>query len=67
MKGFFKYLKGCYKEEGEHLFSLPADNRVWTNGMKLKQRRFRLDIRKNVIAVRTVQWTRLSMETVDCL
>jgi len=42
----FRYLKGAYKLEGEPLFPRVDSDRTRGNGFKLKQGRFRLDIRR---------------------
>jgi len=45
----FQYLKGVYKQEGEWLFTRMDSYRTRGNGFKLKQGRFRLDIRRKLI------------------
>ena len=42
----FQYLKGAYKQEGERLFAGVDSDRTRRNDFKLRQGRFRLDIRK---------------------
>ena len=50
----FQYLKGAYKQEGEQLFTRVDRDRTKGNGFKLRQERFRLDIRKKVFTQRMV-------------
>uniref|UniRef100_A0A8D0DXF8 Reverse transcriptase domain-containing protein n=1 Tax=Salvator merianae TaxID=96440 RepID=A0A8D0DXF8_SALMN len=65
MIAVYKYLKGCHSAEGSDLFSL-AQGRTRSNGMKLQGKRFRLDVRKNFMTVRTInQWNRLPQEVVS--
>jgi len=42
----FQYLKGAYKQEGEQLFIRVDRDRTRLNGLKLRQGRFRGDIRR---------------------
>ena len=41
----FRYPKGAYKQEGNQLFERVDNSRTRGNGFKLKEARFRLDIR----------------------
>lgn len=41
-----KYVKGCYEERDEQLFSLATEGRTQRNGFKLQQLRFRLNLIK---------------------
>ncbi|CAM5144659.1 unnamed protein product [Natator depressus] len=52
----FNYLKGGSKEDGSRLFSVVADDRTRSNGLKLQWGRFRLDIRKNFFTRRMVKY-----------
>ena len=62
----FQYLKGAYKQEGEWLFMKVDSDRTRRNGLKLRQGRFRLDIRKKFFTQRvTMHWNRLPKEVVD--
>jgi len=45
----FQYLKWSYKKDGDRLFSRACCDRTGRNGFKLKEGRFRLDIRKNFL------------------
>jgi len=42
----FQYLKGAYRKDGGNLFSKACCDRTRRNVFKLKEGRFRLDIRK---------------------
>jgi len=61
----FQYLNGAYRKDGENLFSKACCNRTQNNGFKLREGRFRPDIRKKFLTKRVVKhWSRLSRETV---
>jgi len=62
----FQYLKGAYRKGGENIFSRACGDRRRSNGFKLKEGRFRLDIRQKFFTMRVVKhWTRLPREAVD--
>jgi len=51
----FQYLKGPYRKDGEVLFIRVCSDRTRGNGSKLKDGRFRLDIRKKFFTMRVVK------------
>ena len=62
----FQYLKGTYKQEGEWLFMRVDSDRTRGNGFKLRQGRFRLDIRRKFFTQMVeTHWNRLPKEIVD--
>jgi len=64
----FQYLKGAYRKNGEGLFTRASSDRTKGNGFKLKEGRFRFDIRKEFFTLRVVRhWNRLPREVVDAL
>ena len=62
----FQYLKGGYKREGSQLFGRVDNCTTRGNGFKLKEGRFRLDVRGKFFTMRVVRcWNRLPREAVD--
>ena len=45
----FRYLKEAYKQEGDQLFERVDNGRTRGNGFKLKEGKFRLDIRGEIL------------------
>jgi len=62
----FSYLKGSCRKEGDRLFIRICCDRTKGNGFKLKEGRYRLDMRKKFFTVRVVKhWNRLPRELMD--
>ena len=62
----FQYLEGDCRKDGDNLFSKACCDRRRGDGFKIKEGRFRLDIRKKIFTVRVVKhWPRLPREVVD--
>ena len=59
-------MKGAYRKGREGLFTRACSDKVRGNGFKLKEGRFRLDMRKKFFTVSVVRhWNRLPREVVD--
>ena len=64
----FQYLEESYRKEGDRLFSVVCGDRTRGDGFKLKEARFRLDIRKKSLTVRVVRHcNRLPRDVVGAL
>jgi len=62
----FQYLEGAYRKDGDNLCSEACCDRTRSNGFKLREGRFRLDIRKKFFTMRVVKhWNGLSREVVE--
>jgi len=61
----FQYLKGAYSNDGEGLFTRECSDRMRNNSIKLKESRFRSEIRKKFFTLRVARyWHRLAREVV---
>ncbi|KAK4831065.1 hypothetical protein QYF61_015122 [Mycteria americana] len=62
----FQYLMGSYRKDGDRLFSKACCDRTRSNGFKLREGRFRLDLRKKFFTMRVVKHrNRLPREAME--
>ena len=61
----FQYMKEAYRQEEDQLFTCSHSDRTRENGFKLKEGRFRLDVRQNFLTQRVVRhWIRFPRKAV---
>ncbi|GAB0180779.1 hypothetical protein GRJ2_000543200 [Grus japonensis] len=66
LRAAFQYIKEAYRKAGEGLFTKAWSDRTMVNDFKLKEGRFRLDVRKKFFTMRVVRhWNRLPREAVE--
>jgi len=65
LRAAFQHLQGAYKKDGEGLFTRVCSDRTKGNVFKLKEGRFKLDIRKKFFTMSVVRhWNRLPRAAV---
>ena len=59
-------MKGAYKKVGDRLFSRACSDTTKGNGFKVKEAKFRPEIRKKFFMMRVVKhWNRFPREVID--
>jgi len=62
----FQYLKGVNRKDRESIFSRACHNRTRSNGFKLREGRFRVDVRKEFFTMRVAKhWNGFPREAAD--
>jgi len=62
----FQYLKGAYRKDGDNHFRKACCDRTRSNGFKLSDGKFRLDIRQKCFATQVVKhWSGLFRAVVE--
>ncbi|KAK4815657.1 hypothetical protein QYF61_005219 [Mycteria americana] len=62
----FQYLKGAYRKDGDRLYSKACCDRTRSNGFRLREGRFGLDLRKKFFTMRVARhWNKLPREVVE--
>jgi len=62
----FQYLKGGNKKDGEGFLTRTCNDRTRGNGFKLKEGRFRLDIRNKFLTVRVIRLAQVAQRSCGC-
>ena len=62
MIAMFKYLKGCPFKKGTGLFSMAPDTRTRSNGFKLQEKRFHL----NLELPDSQSWSAVEYAALEC-
>ena len=68
LRAAFEYLKGSYRKQRDRLCGRVCGDRTRGNGFRVKEGRFRLDMRKKFFTTWVVKhWHRLPREVVEAL
>ena len=61
----FQYQKGAYRKDGDNLFSKACCDRTKNNGFKLREVRFKVDIRQKFFTMVVKHWNGMPREVVE--